>query len=374
MHSQAAAIAGSISDRFSSRRAGQPFLRLSCCLALTALACCLAGPACGQVMRMPASDAADQADPDATTPPYYFPIQRLSPLDADPGAAAAAMESAPAPGSDGATAPATDLLRGARPGVFQKLLFEGSWLPRNGGNGFGFDTLELKAVFGLPCPTREYPLLITPGFAVHYLDGPAAVVLPSRLYDAYVEFRWLGHVTPRLGFDIAVTPGEASDFRQDDSHALRITGHGIAAWTWTPTLKLVLGADYLDRTDVPLLPVAGLIWTPDDDTKFALVFPQPKISRRVYWSGIHNDDVQDWVYVGGELGGGTWAIRRSDGADDLLNYRDLRAFLGIERQAIGRINPRLEIGYVFARKLDLDQAATDYYPRDTLMLRGALVY
>ena len=312
------------------------------------------------------------------------------------------MESAPAPGSDGATAPATDLLRGARPGVFQKLLFEGSWLPRNGENGFGFDTLELKAVFGLPCPTREYPLLITPGFAVHYLDGPAAVALPSRLYDAYVEFRWLGHLTPRLGFDVAVTPGEASDFRQDDSHALRITGHGIAAWTWTPTLKLVLGADYLDRTDVPLLPVAGLIWTPDDDTKFSLVFPQPKISRRVHWSrihwsrshdddiqdiamaigrdphdwnGIHKDDVQDWVYIGGELGGGTWAIRRSDGADDdLLNYRDLRVFVGIERQEIGRISPRLEIGYVFARKLDLDQAATDYYPRDTLMLRGALVY
>ena len=254
------------------------------------------------------------------------------------------------------------------------MLFEGSWLPRNGDNGFGFDSLELKSVLGLPCPTRAFPLLITPGFAVHYLDGPAAVALPPQLYDAYVEFRWLGHVTPRLGIDVAVTPAEDSDFRQDSSRALRITGHGIAAWNWSPTLTLVLGADYLDRTDVPLLPVAGLIWTPDDLTKYSLVFPQPKISRRVFWFGACNDDVQDWVYLGGELGGGTWAIRRSDGANDVLNYRDLRAFIGIERQAPGQLSPRLEVGYVFARKLSLDQAGTDYYPRDTLMLRGALAY
>jgi hypothetical protein len=348
--------------------------RLAFYMVLAAAACWAARPACGQIMQMPPSDAVDQADPDAATPPYYFPVQRLPSLDGPPDAAAVATASAPGAGSDGATSPATDLTRGARPGVFQKLLFEGTWLPRTGQNGFAFDTLELKMVLGLPCPTREFPMLITPGFAVHYLDGPAAVALPPQLYDAYVEFRWLGHVTPRLGLDVAVTPGEASDFRQDDSQALRITGHGIAAWTWTPTLTLVLGADYLDRTDVPLLPVAGLVWTPNDDTKFALVFPQPKISRRVYWCGATNQDVQDWVYIGGELGGGTWAIRRSDGADDVLNYRDLRAFLGIERRAIGRINPRLEIGYVFARKLQLDQAAADYFPRDTLMLRGALAY
>ena len=207
-----------------------------------------------------------------------------------------------------------------------------SWLPRGGagGDGFEFDSLELKTVLGLPCPTRAFPLLITPGFAVHFLNGPNSVALPPEVYDAYTEFRWLGHLTPRWGFDVAVTPGVASDFRQDSGHAVRITGHGIAAWTLTPvpapptvpTLMLVLGADYLDRTDVPLLPVAGLVWTPNDDTKFELVFPQPKISRRVYWSGISKEDVQDWVYLGGELGGGTWAIRRADGQNDLLNYRD----------------------------------------------------
>ena len=254
------------------------------------------------------------ATPYADLPACEFPIERLLPVEAGPPAGGAA---AGAPPGTNATEPAAaDLPHGTRPGVFQKLLFEASWLPRgsSSGDGFGFDSLELKTVLGLPCPTRAFPLLITPGFAVHYLAGPNSVALPPEVYDAYTEFRWLGHLTPLWGFDVAVTPDVASDFRQDSSHALRITGHGIAAWTWTPTLTLVLGADYLDRTDVPLLPVAGVVWTPNDDTKFELVFPQPKISRRVYWSGIFNEDIQDWVYLGGELGGGTWAIRRADGA------------------------------------------------------------
>ena len=224
---------------------------------------------------------------------------------------------------------------------FKSCSSRASWLPRNGDEGFGFDTLELKTVLGLPCPTREYPLLITPGFAVHYLDGPAAVALPPQLYDAYLEFRWLGHVTPRLGYDVAVTPAVDSDFRQHSSQALRVTGHGIAAWTCSPTLTLVLGADYLDRTDVPLLPVAGLVWKPNDNAKFELVFPQPKISHRFYWNGIVNQDIEDWIYIGGELGGGTWAIQRGDGANDVFSYRDLRVFLGVERKAFGRLKPPL---------------------------------
>ena len=334
----------------------------------------LASPACAQVMRMPPTDMIDQSAPSyATMPEGDFPVERLPPVEADfpgGGLAAPAVPSVPAV-SSADPAPA-DLPRGTRPGVFQKLLFEASWLPRNGDEGFGFDTLELKTVLGLPCPTREYPLLITPGFAVHYLDGPAAVALPPQLYDAYLEFRWLGHVTPRLGYDVAVTPAVDSDFRQHSSQALRVTGHGIAAWTCSPTLTLVLGADYLDRTDVPLLPVAGLVWKPNDNAKFELVFPQPKISHRFYWNGIVNQDIEDWIYIGGELGGGTWAIQRGDGANDVLSYRDLRVFLGVERKAFGRLSPRFEVGYVFARKLQLDQAATDFVPHDTLMVRVRL--
>ena len=267
-----------------------------------------------------------------------------------------------------------DLPRGTRPGVFQKLLFEASWLPRDGTKGFGFDTLELKTVLGLPCPTREYPLLITPGSPC--IICRAGGDRPCRPGSTTPTSSCAGSGTWCRGW--ATTWRSRPPWTATSARAAAmpcaITGHGIAAWTCSPTITLVLGADYLDRTDVPLLPVAGLVWKPNDDAKFELVFPQPKISHRVYWNGVRNPGVEDWVYIGGELGGGTWAIQRADGASDVLNYRDLRAFLGIERKAFGHISPRFEVGYVFYRKLELDQAQTDFVPTNTLMVRGALAY
>ena len=103
-----------------------------------------------------------------------------------------------APGSqDPAFAESSDLPDGARPGVFQKLIFDGTWLASGRASGFGMSDLSLKTVLGFPMPTRRSPLLITPGFGVHYLDGPVASDLPSQLYDAYTQFRWMSECSPR---------------------------------------------------------------------------------------------------------------------------------------------------------------------------------
>jgi len=313
------------------------------------------GGACAPGMYAPGVCAG--VDPAAVCPPPDMPVEPLPPVE-----------------DDGVAAPSSDLSREARPGVFQRLAFVGTWLPRGGDRGLGISDMEISTVLGFPFPTRESPLLVTPGFAVHYVDGPADVGLPPRLFDAYAEFRWLRRLTPQLGIDAAVTPGVYSDFRQSDSQALRITGHVVAAWTCTPTLDLVLGGTYLDRPDVPFLPVCGLTWTPNPDVKFDLVFPKPKISRRVYFCGACGADVQDWVYIGGELGGGTWAIERADGGGDVYCYRDIRVFLGVERKAFPMVRPLFEVGYVFARKITLDQAGPDVVPPNTLMLRGGLTY
>ncbi|MGA2619329.1 MAG: hypothetical protein ABSF26_17105 [Thermoguttaceae bacterium] len=267
-----------------------------------------------------------------------------------------------------------DLPRDARPGVFQKVLLADTWLARIGNRGFGMDDVELSTVWGLPCPTRAWPLVITPGFSFHALDGPSGLDLPSRLYDIYSEFRWAPRFGERLRVDVSVTPGYYSDFQNNSRQAVRVTGYGMGIWNWTPTLKLVLGAAYLDRPDTNVLPIAGVSWNPDEATELCLVFPKPKIAHRLYWDGVHGTDVEYWVYLAGELGGGTWAIREPNGADGLLGYSDWRCWLGIERKAIGGLSGRVEIGYVFQRKIQPDTGLPDFYPNDTLALRGGLRY
>jgi len=263
---------------------------------------------------------------------------------------------------------------GARSGMFQKAIFTGGWLAGGSAGGLGVTTMQLEAVLALPCPTRESPLIITPGYQVYYLDGPTGVDLPPQLHEGYCQFRWMSKVTPAWALDFAVTPGWYSDYEQSSDKALRITGHGAVALTTSPTTTWILGASYLDREDISVLPLGGLIWTPNDDYKYEFTFPRPRLARRVYWSGACTPDVQDWIYVGGELGGGTWAIARASGLDDVVNYRDYRIFLGGERKMAGGLNTRLEVGYVFGRKIEYNSATPDFEPNDSVMVRGGLTY
>ncbi len=264
----------------------------------------------------------------------------------------------------------------ARPGMFQKLIFSGEWLA--GGSGcddcFGLSSTQLKTILALPIPSRDYPLIITPGFAVYYLDGPIAADLPPRVYDAYMQFRWMRRLSPDWGIDLAVTPGVFSDFQQDHDDSFRVTGHGAAAWTWTPTLKVVFGAAYIDRMSTAVLPIFGITWAPHDDVEYDLVFPHPRIARRVYVFGSCTDAVQDWVYLAGEFGGGTWAIERSGGLSDVVDYTDWRLFLGWQRKVIGGLDAHLEVGYVFERELEFASPTPVIEPADTIMVRGGVTY
>lgn len=261
-----------------------------------------------------------------------------------------------------------------RPGVFQKLIFEATWLAPGGWRGLGESDLKLETILALPCPTRDSPLVITPGFAVRYLDGPAGVDLPPRLYEAYVQFRWLSRLRPGWGIDLAVAPGVFSDFEASSDDALRITGHGALAWEFTERIKLVAGVGYFDRLDVDLLPIGGIIFAPREDLKLELIFPQPRLLRRVYCLGAYGQYVQDWLYLAAEFGGGAWAILRSDRTLDVVDLRDYRLILGLERRVIHGMDARLEVGYVFGREIQYKGPTPDFEPTDTLMLRGALVF
>jgi hypothetical protein len=315
-----------------------------------------------QVIRLPA------VEPPSQSPPGQ--------LVSHPDSAAEILQ---APG-DLDTAPATpqpdqpQLPPGVRNGVFQKAIFDATWLAPSGGDGLEIGQLHTEGIFALPCPTRDSPLVISPGFDVQSLRTEANIDLPQRLYTAYTQFRWLSQVTPQWGLDFAVTPGVYSDFNQQSNNAFRLTGHGAAAWTWTDKAKIVLGAAYLDMPDTNVIPIGGLMWTPNDDWKFDLIFPHPRISRRINWNDQSNEKTQDWVYIAGEFANDAWAFRRIDGSNDQVMLRDYRLVLGVERKVLDGLTSRFEVGYVFGRRVRYVSDTPDFYPADTVMLRGGLTY
>jgi hypothetical protein len=283
--------------------------------------------------------------------------------------------------ADGRKTPADN-----REGAFQKLSFVNTYLPRMGSNGFGWYDAELTSVWGLPFPTKDAPLVITPGIATHWLDGPDNLDIPAQLHDVYTDFRWLPKIGEQFRVDVAVRPGYYSDWDGSSARAFRVTGHLSGVYDWTPTFQFVLGAAYLDRPDIEVLPIAGFIWKPNPNELYQLVFPTPKIAlcyaddSNPRQSSIAIDcgptpaKTQDWFYLAGELGGGTWAIRHSDGASDLMSYGDWRVFLGIETKSIVSFGSFLEAGFVFHRLIRLSSTGEDTQVGNTAMVRAGLNY
>ncbi len=267
-----------------------------------------------------------------------------------------------------------DLPPDARDGMFQKLIFTSAYIDAGNTRGLGITEMDLRTVLALPIPSRKAPMLITPGFGTYFLDWPRTPDLPSQLYDAYVQFRWMYRWNPKIATDFAITPGVYSDFEQGADEAIRLPGHGAVLWTWTPEWKALVGLAYLDRLENNYLPIGGLIWTPNEDVKYEMVFPKPKLAHRVRWLGACTDELQDWLYLSGEFGGSAWAIARADGSTARMDYRDWRILLGLEHKAIGRLDYRFELGYVFGRRFLYNSSAIEYNPDDTFMVRVGATY
>lgn len=269
----------------------------------------------------------------------------------------------------------TQLPPGTRNGVFQKIFFTGTWLPRFEDDSLGVSNLETGVVFGFPFLRRDTPLLVTPQFAVLYLDGPTTPDLPPRLYDAEVEFRHLRKFGQGpWAMDVAVTTGYYSDFEHGDSDAFRVSGRGLAVYESSPATKWILGVAYLNRAGASVLPVAGVIYEPTPDVRWDLIFPRPRVAWQLPCSVPGCGD-EKWVYLGGDFGGGIWSIEDPVTlTPDVVTYRDFRVLAGYERKIIGGLSRRFEAGYVFGRELEFESATPDVMLDDTLFLRVGLTY
>ncbi len=263
----------------------------------------------------------------------------------------------------------------------QRIWFEGTWLAGDSsGTQLGQTDLELNGTFFFPMFGGKLPLYVTPGFAVHYWNGPNSddftsvppPQLPPRTYDAYLDGAIKPVINNWLSADLGARVGLYTDFVSVETNAIRVIARGIGIITISPTTQVVLGVVYLDRLTVKLLPVFGLIWVPNPDARFDIVFPQPKLSYRMTTYGT----TEWWWYLGGEFGGGTWHFQREDGQDDAFQDNDLRLILGLEwkNQARPGLTGYFEVGYVFNREIEYIGVNPGFDPDDTVMLRAGVTF
>ncbi len=226
------------------------------------------------------------------------------------------------------------------------------------GKDFGMFSLEQYPTLKI---NKESAVIVGTGF--HFLNGPVSPDMPARLFDFQVGFQTRQVVSKELTLDIKTTLGAFSDFEGSARKGIRFPGHVVSYYEWRPRLLSVFGVDVLDRDDISLLPVGGFVWELNENFVCECVFPRPSIQVRL--------DSGCVIYMGGELGGGTWATERSDFTNDNVTYRDYRATIGIRNMGHGSA---FEIGWAFDRSLEFRSGAGNSPLDDAFLLRFRLYY
>ena len=248
-------------------------------------------------------------------------------------------------------------------------------LPQFAYDNLGWTDFRAEVITALPFFTRENPIIITPSYEMHFLDRPIGFDLPPKLHDVAVDFHVFRVFDNHWIADFAVTPGLfADDYSFDSSDAFRVNGRAVGLYAPTIDLKYALGVTYVDGGWSKVVPIAGVIYKPNDDVEYQIIFPTPRISWRLPWSPIPGRD-ERWLYVAAEYGNSAWAFQKTDGTADVLASRDYRLILGVERKIVGGCSHRLEIGYVFNRDIKIASVSGDDISMDdTLLVRAGITY
>ena len=251
---------------------------------------------------------------------------------------------------------------------FQLSETEAGWI----GGADEFQITEINTLLRVAIPLnadRTSILALQPGLRTFSLNGPEIVDVPEQLYDAQLSIVWRKEYSGRWQSNIWLQPKIRSDFETSEDNFF-FSGGAFARYTWIPSkLDLYFGALYLDRDDVSFLPGFGAIWTPTPDWRHEFLLPRPKFARRV---SRYGDCFEKWVYLSGQLGGGSFAVTRDTGEADKVTLKDLRLFFGIDGVRPGGGGRFVEVGYVFNRGIEYRNNEEEYDFEDAVMLRGGI--
>lgn len=237
-------------------------------------------------------------------------------------------------------------------------------IPR-AGTAFGITSLGTKFdVVG------KGPLWLTGNFGWNFLSGPNTAAVPPQTFDLGLELNYARKINDNWGIHLNVSPLMATDFSNVTSDAFRMLAGGLITFQADEVTKLVAGISYLDRPDLNFLPIAGLKWMVTENLEFDMLVPRPRIAWR-----FNKEEVQEkWLFLMGEVGGGSWAIERDPNLSDRIGYRDLRCVGGIEYKQFSGGRSVLEAGYVFNRHIDFQRGPGNMNPGSTFVIRWGQFY
>ena len=229
--------------------------------------------------------------------------------------------------------------------------FRHTWLPGSdnfgspGPNALQSNDTDVSLVFAIPSffgSTR--PLYLIPSYTQTLWEGPTSpdFAMPSSAFAGFLDTGWETDPMKTFGVELGLRVGVFADFDAINNDSVRIQGKAMGRLRLTTTSTGRAGVFYLDRNKIKLLPAFGILWAPNQDTRFDIFFPEPKLAH--YLSTVGNSDM--WWYLTGYYGGGNWTIRQPDGTNDQVDINDIRIMMGLEFGRSDQIRQGLRVGFV----------------------------
>lgn len=243
---------------------------------------------------------------------------------------------------------------------------EGLTTVARGGTDFGITSLGFK----FDVIREEGPFWMQGFFGWNFLNGPTTAAVAPQTYDLGVEFNYSRKLGDTWGLALSVSPLFSTDFDNKSRDSFRLTAGGLLTFQADDVTRLVAGLTFLDRPDLPFIPIAGLKWMVTENLEMDLLVPRPKLA----WRFDRDQEREAWFYTAGEVGGGSWAIERENQMNDRLGYRDLRWVWGVESRQINGSRRVLEAGYVFDRRISLYRGTGDERLGNSFVFRWGRLY
>ncbi len=179
--------------------------------------------------------------------------------------------------------------------------------------------------------------------------------LVGKDVGAFLEFRPGFYTESDIGissFDVPITGGRVFILQPD-------------------RLYLFIGANaaFL-RGEYPVLPLAGLVWKPNEQWNIYAVVPEPRIT--------YSPTKKLGFWLGGQLAGGSFRTDRDNNivpqklSNAQVDYSEYRAGLGLEYHPCDEFSVLVGGGYAFQRRINFERADEEWKADGAPYVRVAL--
>ena len=218
---------------------------------------------------------------------------------------------------------------------------------------------------------------IAPEFGLRLWDGPSAppgspVWLPGQVYHFGLDLQWNTDRRSPWAVEFGFNPSINTDLENSPSRdAYNFDARGILYYTAAPGLTYAIGAAFWDRVKDRVVPNAGMILRPVDNSwELRLMFPETRLTYKLgyFWLGYQA------LYGRVEYNVEAYEIKmHTTGLRERVELESWRGMIGLESDHHW-FTKYAEVGWIFGRDVDFANGTPGFDVSTGFIARAGINY